>query len=123
MKVFFLYLMAALYASAGVIHFIYPKFYLKIIPSWMPSHLALVYISGIVEILLAILLIVDKTRIFSAWTIILMLVVFLFVIHIPQTLAFYKIKHPMLLVTIIRLPLQFLLIAWAYYYTDISKFK
>ena len=48
-----------LYAVAGLNHLIKPGFYLRIIPSWVPYHLTVVYLSGICEILFALLLLPD----------------------------------------------------------------
>lgn len=117
MKLIFLYLMAFLYAAAGVNHFINPNFYYKIMPSWMPWHLPLVYASGVAEIGLAILLLFPATRITAAWLLIAMLVVFLFTIHIPMSIDFYKTNHPRLVISLIRIPIQFLLLWWAWRYT------
>src|SRR3954469_23725207 len=121
MKKYSLYFMAALYATAGVLHFIVPGFYLKIMPDWMPWKILLISLSGIAELLLAVLLIYPATRKIAAWLIIAMLVVFFFVIHIPQSISYYHNHHPLLLVTLVRLPIQFLLIAWAYIYTKQKK--
>ena len=48
-----LYLMGALYVFAGLMHFIKPKFYLRIMPPYVPFHRAMVAISGVIEIDLA----------------------------------------------------------------------
>jgi uncharacterized membrane protein len=117
MKLVFLYVMAAAYAAAGVIHFIKPGFYLSIMPKWMPSQLLLVYISGVAEIALALMLIPEITRKGAAWLIIAMLVVFFFAIHLPQAIDFYTTGNKLLWVAIVRLPVQFILIWWAWIYT------
>jgi uncharacterized membrane protein len=117
MKQFFLYLMAAIYAAAGVYHFVKPGFYLKLMPTWLPWPGALVFWSGVAEILLALLLIPDSTRAVSAWLIIAMLVVFFFTIHIPQTIDFYQRQSRYLTISVIRLPIQFVLVWWAWLYT------
>jgi uncharacterized membrane protein len=117
MKEFFLYLMAFIYAAAGVYHFVNPRFYVKLMPSWMPWHGPLVLWSGIAEIALALLLLPEATRPASAWLIIAMLVVFFFTIHIPQTILFYKTQSKYLMISVIRLPIQFVLVWWAWLYT------
>jgi uncharacterized membrane protein len=116
MKKITLYIMAILYIAAGIYHFVNPDFYLKLMPDFLPAHLPLVYFSGVVEILLGALLVPTNTRHISIWLIIAMLVVFFFAIHIPMTINFYKTNDPGLLVSIIRLPIQFLLIWWALMY-------
>ena len=117
MKEFFMYLMAFIYAAAGVYHFVKPGFYLKLMPTWMPLHSPLVFWSGVAEILLALLLIPESTRSASAWLIIAMLVVFFFAIHIPQTIVFYQRQSKYLTISVIRLPIQFFLVWWAWLYT------
>ena len=47
---------------AGVLHFIKTSFYLAIMPSMLPHPLALVYISGVAEILGGLGLLVPKFR-------------------------------------------------------------
>ena len=109
--------MAFIYASAGVYHFVNPSFYESIMPLWLPQHSLLNTLSGISEIILAVLLLPKSTRRVSAQLIMAMLVVFLVLIHIPMALEFYKSNHPGLWISIIRLPIQFLLIWWAWLYT------
>ena len=117
MKSFARYLMALLYAAAGILHFVVPEFYLKIMPSWMPVPSLLVYLSGVIEFALGLLLLFPNTKKLSAWLIIFMLVVFFFAIHIPQAIDYGRTNNPHFWITLVRLPIQFLLIAWAYGYT------
>ena len=49
------YLLAVLFIVAGINHFAHPTFYLKMMPPYLPWHLALVYISGVAEIVLGAL--------------------------------------------------------------------
>ncbi|MBF9252776.1 DoxX family protein [Pontibacter sp. 172403-2] len=117
MKRIALYLMVLLYVAAGVIHFTTPGFYLNIMPDWLPTHQLLLNLSGIAEIILGLLLLPRQTRPLAAWLIIIMLVVFLLLIHIPMTLDYWQNNTPGLWLTIARIPLQFLLIWWAWQYT------
>lgn len=109
--------MAGFYALAGINHFINPSFYLMIMPEWMPWHEFLVYLSGAAEIALGLLLIPFQTRKIASLLIIAMLIVFFFVIHIPMAIDFWKESNPLLWVALVRLPIQFVLIAWAWMYT------
>jgi uncharacterized membrane protein len=117
-KAIFLYLMAASYFAAGVTHLIKPAKFLIMMPHWLPFHIGLIYLSGVAEIIFAILLIPFKTRALAAWLIIAMLVIYFFVIHIPQSIDFYQTGNKYFMITLIRLPLQFLLIGWAWIYTQ-----
>ncbi len=71
--------MAAIYVFAGLMHFIKPKIYLRIMPRHLSNHKALVYLSGIAEILLDIGLCIPILKVISVYGIITMLAVFLLV--------------------------------------------
>ena len=106
-------LFAILFISAGILHFVTPDFFVRIVPPILPAPLFIVYLSGIVEIALGILLLVPKFSRFAAFGLIALLVaVFPANIYMalnPQTFPDYD---PLLLY--LRLPIQFLLIFWAY---------
>jgi uncharacterized membrane protein len=108
--------MAFFYAGAGINHFIHPVFYLKIMPAWLPWHRQLVFISGVAEIVCAVLLLFPATRRMGAYCTIALLVA-VFPANIQMLINFYHTHHPMLWAAILRLPLQLLLIWWAYSYT------
>lgn len=111
-----LYLMAGIYMLAGHIHFLKPRMYEGIIPPYLPSPRALVYLSGLAEIGLGAGLLFEETRSLSAWGIILMLLAFL-PVHIYMLRADkFRRKFPAWALWV-RLPLQFLLIYWAYQFT------
>lgn len=112
-----LYVMALVYILGGLNHFINPKFYLRMMPPWLPLHLELVYISGVVEIALGGALLIEGLRMFAAWGIIALLVAVFpanFYMYQQRNTKFKKINNWLLL---IRLPLQLVLIAWAYWHT------
>ena len=113
MKDISLYVMVVLYVAAGVIHFVYPHFYLKIMPPRLPYHAALVNISGVCEVLFALLLLPVATRHIAAWLIILLLIA-IFPANIYMAIKWRKKHHPYLWIALARLPLQFVLIWWAY---------
>jgi uncharacterized membrane protein len=110
-----LYLMASIYVLAGAMHFIVPKTYLRIMPRYLPHHRLLVSLSGLVEILLGLGLCFPATKNSAVLGIILMLTVFLLV-------HFYMLKGEKesagipKWILILRIPLQFVLMYWAYSY-------
>lgn len=110
-----LYLMGFMYILAGCIHFIKPKAYMRIMPRYLPAHKSLVYLSGLAEILLGIGLFFPETKNISIYLIILMLLVFLLVhfYMLSSKKAAAGIPRWALL---LRIPLQFLLMWWAYFY-------
>ncbi len=109
------YLMGGLYLLAGVNHFVSPKFYLKIMPTYLPYHEFLVAASGLAEIILGIMLLIPATRIWAAWGIILLLIaVFPANLYMAYGAQFQEIS-PWFRWG--RLPIQFVLVWWAYQYT------
>ena len=110
-----LYIQAFVYVAAGVNHFISPKTYLAIMPPYIPAHNLMVTLSGIAEIVLGIGLLFPATRSISAWGLILLLTaVFPANIYMATASQFRKLPA---WIRWGRLPLQGLLIWWAYQYT------
>lgn len=110
-----LYLMAAVYIFAGIMHFIKPKAYLRIMPRYIPQSKLMVSLSGIAEILLGIGLCVPALKNLSIYGIIAMLIVFLLV-HIYMLSGEKASAGIPKWILILRLPLQFGLMYWAYWY-------
>jgi uncharacterized membrane protein len=108
------------FALAGINHFLNAPFYLKIMPPVLPAPLFLVYLSGVFEIALGVLLLVPKFVRLAAWGLIALLIAVF-----PANI--YMAQHPELFPEIspaalyLRLPLQLLLIGWAYYYTKTER--
>lgn len=107
------YILAALLLFAGIMHFAKPDFFVKIMPSYIPFHLKMVYLSGAVEILCGILLLFPQTQTIGAWLSIALFVA-VFPANIQMAKDFYTSNHPYLWLAILRLPLQLVLIWWAY---------
>lgn len=100
---------------AGVYHFVSPKFYLKIMPPYLPYHEFLVAASGLAEVILGVLLLIPATRSWAAWGIILLLIaVFPANLHMAYGSDFQAMS-PWFRWG--RLPLQLVLIWWAFQYT------
>jgi len=106
--------MAALYFLAGISHFRNPKFFLKITPPWVPAPEQVNIFVGAVEIILAIALLFPATRTFAVYGVIALLIAVFpaNVYHFQK--ARKKGKH--VLGTAIRLPIQGILIWWAWSY-------
>jgi len=109
--------MSALYIIAGINHFLNSGFYLKMMPDYLPLHLELVYASGIIESALGVFILFQQTRNVSLWLIIAMLIVF-FTVHIQMVIDQYDAMGLLFWIAVIRLPLQFVLIRWAYKLRD-----
>jgi uncharacterized membrane protein len=105
----------ALFIVAGVLHFVRPNWYMKIMPPYLPWHRPLVLISGAAEVGLGALLLVPRFRAIAAWGLITLLIAIF-----PANIYVYQ--HQEILpasptLHLLRLPLQGLLIVWAWVYT------
>ena len=102
------------FIAAGITHFVMPGFYLKIMPPYIPFHQFCVAFSGLIEVLLGILLLIPRTRKLAGWGLIALLIaVFPANIYVYQ----HQDEFPLpAFVHLLRLPLQGVLIAWAYVY-------
>ncbi len=116
MPEFFRYLLAASLIVAGLLHFAKPRVYMKIMPQYLPGHKILVLLSGAAEIICGLLLLSVSTRSVGAWLTIALLIA-VFPANIEMTRKYYVRKKRGLWLTILRLPLQLLLIWWAWQYT------
>jgi uncharacterized membrane protein len=106
------------YLIAGINHFVHPNGYIHIIPAYIPFPKLVNIVSGIFEVLFALMLIFPKTRNLGSWGIILLLIAFLpvhiqMVIDAPFKLGTLTVTP---LVAWIRILLQPVLILWAWWY-------
>jgi uncharacterized membrane protein len=114
--------MIALYIVAGINHFINPQFYRSVVPTWIPFHDAIIVISGICEIAFALFLISKSTRRIGAWCIIILLIA-VFPANVQAVINNSNNNGFWLWVTVLRLPLQVVLITWAYTFTKKENFN
>jgi uncharacterized membrane protein len=102
----------------GITHFTHPDQYARIVPPQLPAPVALVYISGVFEILFGIGLTIPFVSVAAAWGLIALFIA-VFPANINQAINSIPIDgiphHPLLYW--IRLPFQAVLIAWAWWYT------
>lgn len=70
-------LLSGFYVVAGVNHFVNPNFYYPLIPDYLPFHEVIIYLSGLVEILLGIGVLIEKTRKISAYLLVGLLIIFI----------------------------------------------
>ena len=119
-KLLLKYLLAVGFALAGINHFVNPSFYLKIMPPYLPAHLFLIYLSGFFQIAFGVALSIPKSTRVAAWGIIALLIaVFPANIYMAMNTELFSEFDPKLIY--LRLPLQFILIAWAYRYTKFGN--
>src|SRR4028119_1434158 len=113
LKLLLKYSFGLLFVLGGLYHFINPALYLRMMPSYLPWHLFLVYLSGFFEAALGLLLLVPKYTRLAAWGLVALLVA-VFPANVQMALNPQLFPEISPVVLWLRLPLQALLIAWAY---------
>jgi uncharacterized membrane protein len=109
--------LALLFIAAGIGHLVQPKFFANIMPAYIPTalHLPAVYLSGIFEIVFGVMLLFPQTSSIATWGLMgLLIAVFPANVNLALnpglTPGFPGWAHWL------RLPLQPVLIWWAYLY-------
>ena len=120
LKYISIYIMSILYIYVGINHFIDTKSFLIIIPPYLQTiGLEIIYLSGIFEIILGILLIIPKYRKIASYGIILLLIavypanIYLAFNEEPQNLMGIS----SFMASWVRLPLQFVFLGLAYWHS------
>lgn len=109
------YIYGLFFIMAGVSHFLKPSFFVNIVPPYLPWPRLLVYLSGIAEVALGGLLLARRWKGTAGWGLIaLLMAVFPANLHMALHPKRYPSVPPVALW--VRLPLQGVLIAWAYSY-------
>lgn len=108
--------MSIFYILAGTLHFIATDFYLKMMPPYVPYPKTMIYATGLAEIILGFGLLGKKTRRLSALGIIALLIL-VFPANVYAYVKNIDIFGLPRWVLFLRLPLQGVLIYWAYIYT------
>ncbi len=104
---------AAFFVGAGILHFVIPRTYEAIVPDWLPAHRALVYASGVAEVVGGGGVLVPQTRRWASWLSIATLVA-VFPANLHMALHPERYDLPGGRVALWgRLPLQALLVVWA----------
>ena len=116
------YLIAFLFVVAGMLHFIRPAMYIAIMPPYVPFPRAMVYLSGVFEVLGGLGVLRAGSRRWAGYGLaLLLLAVFPANIH----MALHPDQYVHLGIAPIwfwlRLPLQFVLIAWILWATRIPS--
>lgn len=111
-----LWLIAAIFIAAGILHFVKPAAYVAIMPRWLPAPLVLVYVSGVFQILGGLGVLPPVTRQLAGWGLIALLVA-IFPANVQMLLDARASQASLGWQAALmgRLPLQALLIAWVYF--------
>ena len=104
------------FVVAGINHFANPDFYVAMMPTYLPAHLGLVYLSGGFEVVGGLAVLVPAVRATSGWGLILLLVA-VFPANLHMALNAELFPEMSAAALYIRLPFQVLFIVWAYWAT------
>lgn len=119
-KPWHLYFMAILYILAGINHFRRPKLYNKIIPPFLTNKKFIAEFSGLVEIMLGVYLCIPVFSNLAAISIMILLVLIF-----PSNIYMLMDEKASLglpkWLLYARIPLQFILMLWAYQYADFTR--
>ena len=115
-----IFIMSSFYIMVGLSHFKNPKWYLQIIPPVLPLKLELVYLSGIFEIILGLLLLFKNTRPLAGWGLIILLIA-VYPANIYLAITNGEAMGTSSLIAWGRLPIQFIFISLASWHIEIEK--
>jgi uncharacterized membrane protein len=106
---------AAFFVGAGVMHFVIPEWYARIIPAWMPQPMLLGYLAGVAELAGGIGLLLPRTRRLAALGLVVLLVA-VFPAHLELLLqAEARGLGPVVIaICWLRMPVQPLLMWWVW---------
>ena len=102
--------------AAGVNHFVNPEFYVAIMPPYVPWHFAMVVVSGIAETALGVAVLVPTLRAAAGWGIVALLIA-IFPANVHMAIAEPGAYDAPAWGLWLRLPIQGLFIAWAWWCT------
>jgi len=100
-------------SAAGVMHFVSPEFFDEIVPPWLPpSERFWTYLSGVAELVVGVMLFVPRWRRRGAIALIVLLIA-VYPANLYMTWDWRDRSVSEQVVSWVRLPLQFVLIAMA----------
>ena len=111
-KLVLTFLFGALMISAGIGHFLKPATFFPFIPDFLPQA-AINYLAGILEIVVGVGVFIPRFRSLSTLGILVMMLLFL-PLHVIDVFK----ENPAIgshQAALVRLPIQFVLIAWAWF--------
>ncbi|MDC8004520.1 hypothetical protein POV27_10715 [Aureisphaera galaxeae] len=109
------YVLGLIFLIAGVTHFTKSHWYERIIPPYIPAHKEVVAVSGIAEMIVGFMLLNADTQQMAAYAIMGLLILF-FPVHIHMLRNEKASLNLPKWLLILRIPIQFGLIYWAYQY-------
>ena len=104
-----------LFVVAGTLHFLVPGAYERVVPTYLPLHRELVYLSGALEVAGGLGLLDQRTRRISGLGLVLLLVA-VWPANVQMLLDARAARKPLWWVALLwaRLPVHIVLIAWVW---------
>lgn len=116
-----LYVMAMILIIAGVVHLIRPESFLIAMPPYIPWHIPIIYITGVIELVFVALLISERHR-YRASKLLALYFIAIWPAHFHvsiNNIPMFGIDNPLLLWG--RTLFQLVFIYWAYSLRKLSK--
>ncbi len=110
--------LGVLFIFTGIGHFVETETMSQMLPSWVPERILLVYLTGILELSIALGFFLPKTRRLAGWVAAIVLILFFpaniyaAINHIPMGGHAWG---PVYL--FVRAPLQLIILFWVYWFT------
>lgn len=110
------YLIAFSFIAAGLLHFLKTRMYMQIMPEYIPWHKAMVWISGLAEVVGGLGILLPVTRLPAVYGLLLLLLA-VFPANIDMAVKSYRKAglSPYTWLLLLRLPLQFVLMYWVWW--------
>ena len=118
---FKLYTMAFILLVAGVVHLIKPEVFLVAMPPYIPWHIPIIYLTGVIELIFVPLLIIDRHR-YRASKVLALYFIAIWPAHFHvsvNNIPMFGIDNPLVLWG--RTLFQVIFISWAYSLRKVSK--
>lgn len=120
LRIFLKWLLGVAFAAAGLNHFWHTDFYVGIMPDYLPQPLLLVWISGVIETACGVALLVPRLERTAVWGIIATSIA-VFPANINMALHAERFSQFSPTALWLRLPLQGVIIAWAWHFTRSAR--
>lgn len=106
-------LLGVFLVAQGINHFVLTDFFVRAMPSWLPWHLELVWLSGVAEVVLGLAVLWPRTRRLAGWGIVALLLA-VFPANVEMALHPERWAEVPEVALWIRLPFQALFLGWAW---------
>lgn len=115
-KIVIMYLLASMFIFGGINHFVNPQFYLPMMPTYIPYHQFMIDLSGVLELVFGVALLIPACSHLAAWGLVALLVA-VFPANINMALNPGLFPDVPQIALWIRLPVQALFVWLALIYT------